>query len=267
MMLYFGSFNPVHKGHIALAEWVVKHDLCDEVALIVSPQNPHKDAATLAPELERFEMAEIACKASAHPDRIRPSVIEILLPKPSYTIDTLRHLTENYGNDMEFSILMGSDQLERLGGWKESDKILEYPIYVYPRGGAVIPAELTDRITLLKDAPLLDISATEVRRRIESGEDTADLLHPDVATHIRQKGLWSPASHLAVVTAQLAERPDDIGLLLEHGKLHYRLNEWGAALNDFNRILQIAADHVEARQFVDMIQEILAFRYKDIYNP
>ncbi len=195
MMLYFGSFNPVHKGHIALAEWVVEHDLCDEVALIVSPQNPHKEAATLVPELERFEMAEIACKASAHPDRIRPSVIEILLPKPSYTIDTLRHLTENYGNDMEFSILMGSDQLERLGGWKESDKILEYPIYVYPRGGAVIPAELTDRITLLKDAPLLDISATEVRRRIESGEDTADLLHPDVATHIRQKGLWSPASH------------------------------------------------------------------------
>ena len=72
---------------------------------------------------------------------------------------------------------------------------------------------------------------------------------------------------MAVVTTQLSERPDDIGLLLEHGKLHYRLNEWGAALNDFNRILQIDADHVEARQFVDMIQEILAFRYKDIYNP
>ena len=88
MMLYFGSFNPVHKGHIALAEWVVKHDLCDEVALIVSPQNPHKDAATLAPELERFEMAEIACKASAHPDRIRPSVIEIPVSYTHLTLPT-----------------------------------------------------------------------------------------------------------------------------------------------------------------------------------
>lgn len=267
MMLYFGSFNPIHKGHIAVAEWVVAHDLCDEIALIVSPQNPYKDAATLAPELERFEMAEIACKASAYPDRIRPSVIEMLLPKPSYTIDTLRHLTENHGSELEFSILMGSDQLERLDGWKEPEKVLEYPIYVYPRRGKPAPAELPGRITLLEEAPLLDISATEVRRRIECGEDTSGLLHPDVAAHIRQKGLWSPASHLAAITAQLAETPDDIDLLLEHGKLHYRLNEWGAALNDFNRILQLDAEHVEARQFVDLIQEILAFRYKDIYNP
>lgn len=267
MMLYFGSFNPIHKGHISLAEWVVEHNLCDEIALIVSPQNPHKDITTLAPELERFEMAEIACKASAYPDRIRPSVIEILLPKPSYTIDTLRHLSENHGADMEFSILIGSDQLERFDGWKDHELILEYPIYVYPRRGKSVPAELFGRITLLEGAPLLDISATEVRRRIECGEDTSDLLHPDVAAHIRQKGLWSPASRLATITAQLAEAPDDIDLLLEHGKLHYRMNEWGLALNDFNRILQIDTEHVEARQFVEMIQEILAFRYKDIYNP
>lgn len=267
MMLYFGSFNPVHNGHIALAEWAVGHDLCDETALIVSPQNPYKEATTLAPELERYEMAEIACKASAYPDRIRPSVVEILLPKPSYTIDTLQYLSENHGREMTFSILMGSDQLERLNGWKAYEKILEYPIYVYPRRGQSVPAELANRVTLLNEAPLLDISATEIRRRIECGESTADLLHPDVAAYIRQKGLWSPASRLTRLTAQLTETPDDIDLLLEHGKLHYRLNEWGAALNDFNRILQIDADHVEARQFIEMIQEILAFRYKDIYNP
>ena len=267
MMLYFGSFNPVHKGHIAFAEYVVGQGLCDEMALVVSPQSPHKAVETLAPELDRFEMAEIACKASKFADRIRPSVIEFLLPKPSYTIDTLRHLAENYGQEMTFSILMGSDQLERLSSWKEHEKILEYPVYVYPRRGKPVPAELENRIVLLQDAPLLDISATEVRRRIACGEDTADLLHPDVATYIRQKGLWSPASRIAAITAHLTDTPDDIDLLLERGKLHYRLNEWGAALNDFNRILKIAPHHAEARQFIDMVQEILAFRYKDIYNP
>ncbi len=267
MMLYFGSFNPVHKGHIALAERVVEQDLCDEVALVVSPQNPYKDLSMLAPELERYEMAEIACKASAYPDRIRPSVIEFLLPRPSYTIDTLQYLSEHHGNEMTFSILMGSDQLERLDGWKSYEKILAYPVYVYPRKGYLVPAEYANHITLLKDAPLLDVSSTEIRQRIESGEDTTDWLHPDVAAYIRRKGLWSPASRLAALTTRLAETPDDVALLLEHGKLHYRLNEWGAALNDFNRILQIDAEHVEARQFVEMIEDILAFRYKDIYNP
>ncbi|MDE5622214.1 MAG: adenylyltransferase/cytidyltransferase family protein, partial [Alistipes sp.] len=108
MMLYFGSFNPIHKGHVALAEYVVDRDLCDEVALVVSPQSPYKEAGMLAPEMERFEMAEIACKASKHPERIRPSVVEFLLPKPSYTIDTLRYLTEHFGREMRFSILMGA---------------------------------------------------------------------------------------------------------------------------------------------------------------
>lgn len=94
VMLYFGSFNPVHKGHIALAEYVVGQGLCDEAVLVVSPQSPYKQAAELAPEMDRFEMAEIACAASAYPDRIKPSVVEFLLPKPSYTIDTLRYLKE-----------------------------------------------------------------------------------------------------------------------------------------------------------------------------
>ena len=96
-MLYFGSFNPVHRGHIALAEYVVGQGLCDETVLVVSPQSPYKQAAELAPEMDRFEMAEIACAASKYPERIKPSVVEFLLPKPSYTIDTLRYLKENFG--------------------------------------------------------------------------------------------------------------------------------------------------------------------------
>ena len=115
-MLYFGSFNPVHKGHIALAEYIIEHDLADETVLIVSPQSPYKTATALAPEIDRFQMAEIACAASKYPERIKPSAIEFMLPRPSYTIDTLHYLEETCGHEMRFSILMGSDQIAALDG-------------------------------------------------------------------------------------------------------------------------------------------------------
>ena len=99
-MLYFGSFNPVHNGHIALAEYVAEHDLADETALVISPQSPYKRQAALVTETDRLEMAEIACAASRYPKRIRPSVVEFLLPRPSYTIDTLRFLEETCGHEM-----------------------------------------------------------------------------------------------------------------------------------------------------------------------
>lgn len=266
VMLYFGSFNPVHKGHIALAEYAVEQTLCDEVVLVVSPQSPYKAADELAPEMDRFEMAEIACAASKYPEKIKPSVVEFLLPKPSYTIDTLRYLKENFGSDMQFSILMGSDQIARLDGWKEYEKILEYPVYVYPRRGE--PAEgFEGRITLLADAPLQDFASTDVRDRIGRGEDTSAMLDEGVAAYIRRKGLWSPAARIAALTARIAEAPDDTALYIERGRLHYRMGEWGPALNDFNAVLALDDSHVEARQFARMVQEILEFRYKDIYNP
>ena len=266
VMLYFGSFNPVHKGHIALAEYAVEQTLCDEVVLVVSPQSPYKAADELAPEMDRFEMAEIACAASKYPEKIKPSVVEFLLPNPTYTIDTMRYLKENFGSDMQFSILMGSDQIARLDGWKEYEKILEYPVYVYPRRGE--PAEgFEGRITLLADAPLQDFASTDVRDRIGRGEDTSAMLDEGVAAYIRRKGLWSPAARIAALTARIAEAPDDTALYIERGRLHYRMGEWGPALNDFNAVLRIDAEHVEARQFARMVQEILEFRYKDIYNP
>ncbi|WP_308502283.1 nicotinate (nicotinamide) nucleotide adenylyltransferase [uncultured Alistipes sp.] len=265
-MLYFGSFNPIHKGHIALAEYALDKGLCDEVALIVSPQSPYKQQEELAPELDRFEMAEIACAASKYPDRIKPSVVEMLLPKPSYTIDTLRYLQQNFGSEMKFSILMGGDQIARLDGWKEYEKLLEYPIYVYPRqGGQTTGYE--GRVTLLDDAPLQEFASTDIRDRLMRGEDVSTMVDPGVLEHIRKKGLWSPARRIADLTAQIAARPEDVDLLLERGILHYRMGEWGPALNDFNAVLRIDAEHVEARQFAQMVQEIFEFRYKDIYNP
>ena len=216
MLLYFGSFNPVHKGHIALAEYAMEHGLADETALVISPQSPYKNDADLAPETDRFEMAEIACKASKYPGRIKPSVVEFLLPRPSYTIDTLRYLEELCGREMEFSILMGGDQIAALDGWKEYEKILEYPIYVYPRRGERVERFL-DRITLLEEAPLQDFSSTEVRAAIERGDDTSRMLVPEVADCIRRKGLWSPASRIAALDAVLAAEPADTASLLERG--------------------------------------------------
>lgn len=280
VMLYFGSFNPVHNGHIALAEYVLAQDLCDETVLVVSPQSPYKTAGELAPEMDRFEMAETACAESKYPDRIKPSVVEFLLPKPSYTIDTLRYLQQTCGDEMQFSILMGSDQLARLDGWKEYEKILEYPIFVYPRraekaAGSGEQTERVDertervgsRITLLGEAPLQDFSATDIRARIGRGEGIAALVPQGVAEYIRRKGLWNPAAQIAALTAQIDADAANPALLVERGKLHYRLNEWGEALNDFNRVLQLDDSHAEARQYVEMVQEILEFRYKDIYNP
>lgn len=266
VMLYFGSFNPVHKGHIALAEHVIDRQLCDEVVLVVSPQSPYKEAGELAPELDRFEMAEIACAASKYPERIKPSVVEFLLPKPSYTIDTLRYLEENHGAQMRFSILMGGDQIARLDGWKEYERILEYPVYVYPRRGSDT-SRFADRTTLLEDAPLQEFAATEVRNRIGLGEDVSAMLEPAVADYIRRKGLWSPASRIEALTTAIAAEPESPALYLERGRLHYRLNAWGPALNDFNRVLAIDPGNAEARQYTGMVQEILDFRYKDIYNP
>ena len=265
-MLYFGSFNPVHRGHIALAEWVVGQGLCDELALVISPQSPYKEAADLAPELDRFEMAEAACRASRYPERIRPSVVEFLLPRPSYTIDTLRYLEQECGDRMRFSILMGGDQIERLDGWKEWERILEYPIYVYPRRGEPT-MRFADRITLLDGAPLLDISSTAVRRALEAGEEVSQWIAPEGADHIRRRGLWSPERRLELLDRRLADTPRDADLLLERARLHYRRNAWGPALNDFNALLRLDPDHAEAREYARMIREILDFRYTDIYNP
>ena len=104
-LLYFGSFNPVHRGHIALAEYAIERDIADQVILIVSPQNPHKQSAELAAEFSRYEMCTAACQASKYPGQILVSAVEFTLPRPSYTIDTLRFLSENFGNTMSFSIL------------------------------------------------------------------------------------------------------------------------------------------------------------------
>ena len=220
-----------------------------------------------APEMDRLEMVERACRNSRHPDRIRPSVIEFLLEKPSYTVNTLRHLEQNYGSQMTFSILMGSDLVNQLPRWRDADEIISrYDLLVYPRPNEPVHFS-TPRTTVLEDAPEYEYSSTRIREGLEIGEDVSSMVDGDVLQYIREHGLWTSASKIAGLTAAIERTPDDAQLYLERGKCYFRRNEWGPAINDFRRAEQLAPENDEARQYIDMADEILQFRYKDIYNP
>ncbi|MBQ7856943.1 MAG: nicotinate (nicotinamide) nucleotide adenylyltransferase [Alistipes sp.] len=190
-ILYFGSFNPVHRGHIALAEWIVEQGLGDEVVLIVSPQNPHKQSDDLAPEFSRYEMCQLACEASRYPDRIKVSAVELTLDRPSYTINTLRFLREQFGGQMEFSVLIGADNLVRFDTWRDYEEILDnYPVLVYPRRGYEVE-RFAERVTVLEGAPLHDYVATDVRRSVAEGLSVADRVVPAVEEYILQNKLYT----------------------------------------------------------------------------
>lgn len=178
--LFFGSFNPVHKGHIALAESVLEQKIADEVWFVLSPRNPFKQESDLWSETERVGRLKSALGG-------RPGLVfcdvELSLPKPSYTIQTLRCLWEKYP-DIRFSILMGEDNLVNLHLWRECDTILQAcDIYVYPRAGEACGCETVtetekrfpERIHKIK-APLLDISSTQIRGMMQRGLDVSDLL-------------------------------------------------------------------------------------------
>lgn len=189
-VLYFGSFNPVHKGHIALAEWVVEHGWCDDLVMIVSPQSPFKTDDSLADGFARYEMASLAAASSRFPSRILVSVIELMMPTPSYTIDTLDALDSQFGKEVEFSILMGTDNIAGIRQWKDAERILgKYRILAYPRDGYGFTAP-SDQTVLLESAPRFPFSSTDIRRRIAGNEDISEMVTDEVAAYIRNKSLW-----------------------------------------------------------------------------
>ncbi|MCF6358786.1 MAG: nicotinate-nucleotide adenylyltransferase, partial [Draconibacterium sp.] len=128
--LYFGSYNPVHIGHLAIANYMVEYTDIDQLWFVISPQNPHKKKTNLLDDYQRLEMVYRAVEGD---DRLRASNIEFNLPKPSYTINTLAYLSEQHP-DYQFRILMGSDNLEHFHKWKNYEAIVEnYGVIVYPR--------------------------------------------------------------------------------------------------------------------------------------
>jgi len=167
---------------------------------------------------------------------------------------------------MQFSILMGSDQIARLAGWKEYEQILEYPVYVYPRRGE--PAEgFEGRITPLTNAPLQDFASTDVRDRIGRAGRRRHARRGRRRLHPPQGAVESRDAHRSPRGAGSPPSPETRRSLVRARKTPLPDGRVGPALNDFNAALRIDDTHVEAKEFARMVQEILEFRYKDIYNP
>ena len=174
--LYFGSFNPVHHGHLIIASHVVQSTELDQVWFVVSPQNPLKPAAGLLNEYHRLFLIKAAIDGE---NQLRASDIEFKLPKPSYTIDTLTYIREKYPQH-EFSIIMGSDSYQNLPRWKNYQQLLkDTEFYIYVRAGfEKIPSYAGANARIL-DAPLLQISATHIRDILKEGKSIRYLV-PDV---------------------------------------------------------------------------------------
>lgn len=185
--LFFGSFNPIHIGHLIIAEHIATNTDLDEVWFVVSPQNPFKKKASLLNEYDRLHLVNLAIKDNK---KLRATDIEFNLPKPSYTIDTLTYLKEKHKKH-QFSLIMGSDNLENLHKWKNADILFkEYPFYVYKR------PEHTDfknaekaEVTFL-NAPQLKISSTFIRKSIQEGKSVKYILSDEVLKEIEETGWY-----------------------------------------------------------------------------
>lgn len=181
--LFFGSFNPIHNGHLIIAGYMVEYAGLKEVWFIVSPQNPLKEKSTLLEDHHRLAMANIAVEDDA---RLRASNIEFHLPKPSYTIDTLTYLTEKY-SQREFIIIAGSDSLKTLNKWKNYEVLLDrYEFLIYPRPNTVkSPFDEHLHIRFVP-APLIEISSSFIRQGIRDGKNMSYFLPDKVWKYIEE---------------------------------------------------------------------------------
>ena len=258
VMLYFGSFNPGSTRDIrpwrSMSSTATSATRCP---LVVSPPGaPTRRRPTWLPELDRFEMAEIACADRNIPENQafghRVPASETFI----YNRYGLRYLEENFGQEMRFRSLWAATRSHVSTDGRSmnaSSNIPSTSIRGAMHGRSVLPGGFT----LLEGAPLQEFAATDIRARIERGEEVDELLGKGVADYIRRKGLWSPpcawqpSRPASTPTPRLPPMPT---CWSRRGKLHYRLNEWGAALNDFNRALALDKGHTEARQYVEMVQ-------------
>lgn len=184
--LYFGSFNPVHVAHLIIANYVLNETDIEKVWFVVSPQNPFKAESTLLNEFHRLHLVRLATEDDG---RIKASDIEFSLPKPSYTSTTLAYLAEKYP-EHEFSIIMGSDSFQNLHKWKNHEVIIKnHPLYVYKRQGFDIDNKYRARIHLL-DAPLLQLSATQIRKYIKEGKSIRYMVPDKVLEEIQRGGYY-----------------------------------------------------------------------------
>ncbi len=191
--LYFGTFNPIHVGHLIIANHFANVTELDQVWLVVSPHNPLKDKSTLLKDFHRLDMVKEAIEDNL---KLKACDIEFKLPKPSYTVTTLAHLKEIYPT-YEFSLIMGEDSLHSLNKWYNYEVILKnYKIYIYPR--AVLRNEISEgkipnvpfhnhsNVKILKDVPIMRISASYIRDAIKNGKDIKYLVTEPVLRYIEE---------------------------------------------------------------------------------
>ena len=182
--LFFGTFNPIHIGHLIIANHMAEFSDLDEVWLVVTPHNPHKKKNTLLENHHRLEMVYKACEGYEH---LKPSNAEFSLPQPNYTSTTLAHLQEKYPTN-EFWPIMGEDNLKTFHKWKNYEVILEnHEIYVYPRiSGGKVENEFKDHPKIKRvAAPVVEISSTLIRKSVKEGQCIKLMLPDSVWDYIK----------------------------------------------------------------------------------
>ncbi len=187
--LYFGSFNPIHIGHLIIANHMVEHSDLEEIWMVVTPHNPHKKKASLLANHHRLAMVDIALEPYQN---IKSSSIEFNLPQPSYTVNTLAHLDEKFPNT-DFCLIMGEDNLKSLHRWKNYEVILEnHHIYVYPRlGDGTVEHQFKNHPKIHQvDAPIVQISSTFIRQSIPHKKNILPLVTAKVWKYIDEMNFY-----------------------------------------------------------------------------
>ena len=188
--LYFGSFNPPHIGHTVVAEYMLHEMEADEIWLVISPQNPFKEQSNLLDEESRLSLVKRALDGH---EQIKPCTFEFDLPRPSYTIDTMREMSAKHP-DEEFFLIMGSDNIIGIEGWKDYRELISsYEIAVYPRPGYEIEegylARLDGKISLT-DAPQMNLSSTAIRKAIAEERPCRFMMRSAVWREVNRKGYF-----------------------------------------------------------------------------
>lgn len=184
--LYFGSFNPVHTAHLVIANYILNETNIEKIWFVVSPHNPFKSESGLLNEYHRLHLVKLAIEGD---NRIRASDIEFGLPKPSYTVNTLTYLAEKHP-EHEFCLIMGSDSFQNLARWKNYEVIVKgYKIYVYKRQGFEVVDSFGANIEVL-NAPILQISATQIRKYAKEGKSLRYMVPDKVLEEIEKGGYY-----------------------------------------------------------------------------